>query len=125
MPQGTHDAVPDNRNENVLIYVNGEFFPRADAKISVFDSGYLVGDGVWEGIRLHEGKLIFLDEHLDRLFQGAKAIFMDIGKTREELIDALYATVNANEMHDHVHVRPRRSGRPAVVHQLAHLQIRP
>ncbi|MAU08554.1 MAG: aminotransferase class IV [Anaerolineaceae bacterium] len=105
MPQGTHDAVPDNRNENVLIYVNGEFFPRADAKISVFDSGYLVGDGVWEGIRLHEGKLIFLDEHLDRLFQGAKAIFMDIGKTREELIDALYATVNANEMHDHVHVR--------------------
>ncbi|MCA9886524.1 MAG: aminotransferase class IV, partial [Anaerolineae bacterium] len=85
MPQGTHDAVPDDRNENVLIYVNGALFPRHEAKISVFDSGYLVGDGVWEGIRLHRGKLVFLDEHLDRLYQGAKAIAMDIGKTRAEL----------------------------------------
>lgn len=105
MPQGTHDAVPDDRNENVLIYVNGALFPRHEAKVSVFDSGYLVGDGVWEGIRLHRGKLVFLDEHLDRLYQGAKAIAMDIGKTRAELTDAMYGVVQANEMYDHVHLR--------------------
>ncbi len=105
MPQGTHDALPDPRNEAVLIYINGDLVPRADAKISVFDSGYLVGDGVWEGIRLHHGVLVFLDEHLDRLFQGAKAIALDIGQTRAELTAALYRTVHANNMEDHVHVR--------------------
>ncbi|MEZ4657532.1 MAG: aminotransferase class IV [Caldilineaceae bacterium] len=105
MIRGTHDALPDARNEHVLIYINGEMVPRAEAKISVFDSGYLVGDGVWEGVRLHHGVFVFLDQHMDRLFQGAKAIGMDIGLTRQELIDALQQTVQANEMDDNVHVR--------------------
>lgn len=103
--RGTHDALPDERNADVLIYINGDLVPRDEAKISVFDSGYLVGDGVWEGIRLHEGVFVFMDEHMDRLFQGAKATGMDIGKTRAELIDALYQTVHANNMHDGVHAR--------------------
>ena len=90
--RGTHASLPDPRNETVQIYINGEFFPRAEAKISVFDSGFLVGDGVWEGIRLQEGKFAFLDRHLTRLFEGARAIGLDIGKTKEELTDALYAT---------------------------------
>jgi branched-chain amino acid aminotransferase len=105
MKRGTHEALPDERNEHVLVYINGEMTPRAEAKVSVFDSGFLVGDGVWEGLRLHEGVFVFLDEHLDRLFQGARAIGMDIGKTREELTEALFQTVQANGMHDGVHVR--------------------
>lgn len=105
MPHGTHDALPDSRNVNVLIYVNGTLTPRQDAKISVFDSGFLIGDGVWEGVRLHQGVLVFLDEHLDRLYQGAKAIALDIGMSRAELTEALYTTVRANQMHDNVHVR--------------------
>ncbi|WP_420631766.1 aminotransferase class IV [Candidatus Leptofilum sp.] len=105
MIHGTHNAVHDVRNENVKIYVNGELFPRNEAKISVFDSGYLVGDGVWEALRLHEGVLVFLDEHLDRLWQGAATIGMDVGMSRAELTDALWRTIQANEMHDNVHVR--------------------
>jgi branched-chain amino acid aminotransferase len=97
--------LPDLRNENVKIYINGELFPRNEAKISVFDSGYLVGDGVWEALRLHEGVLVFLDEHLDRLWQGAATIGMDVGMSREELTDVLWQTIHANEMHDNVHVR--------------------
>ena len=102
---GTHEAVPDLRNEDVLIYVNGEFVPRAEAKISVFDSGFLVGDGVWESMRLHDGVLVFLDQHLNRLFQGAKAIGLDIGLSRQELVAALQQTLAANGMHSGVHVR--------------------
>ncbi|MEM6283247.1 MAG: aminotransferase class IV, partial [Chloroflexota bacterium] len=102
---GTHDALPDERNDNVLVYINGDMVPRADAKISVFDSGYLIGDGVWEGIRLHDGVFAFLDLHLDRLFQGTAAIGMDIGMTRAELVAALQKTVEANNMQTHVHVR--------------------
>ncbi len=103
--RGTHNALPDERNANVLIYINGDLVPRDEAKISVFDSGYLVGDGVWEGIRLHEGVFVFLDEHLDRLFAGAKMTGMDLGMTRQELIEALHKTVAANKMHDGVHAR--------------------
>jgi branched-chain amino acid aminotransferase len=105
MPAGTHNALPDPRNESVLISVNGELLPRAEAKVSVFDSGFLVGDGVWEGIRLHRGVLLHLDEHLDRLFQGAKAIGLDIGLSRDELTAALWTTIDANRMTDGVHVR--------------------
>lgn len=105
MKRSTHDALPDPRNENVLIYVNGELVPRAEAKVSVFDSGFLVGDGVWEAVRLHEGVFVFLDQHLDRLFQGAKAIGLDIGMTRQALSEALHETVQANGMHSGVHVR--------------------
>ena len=105
MPRGTHDALPDPRNADVQVYIDGEFFHRDEAKISVFDSGYLVGDGVWEGLRLHHGRFAFLDQHLDRLFQGAQAIGLDIGKTRAELTDALHATVQRNGMTDGAHVR--------------------
>ena len=105
MIHGTHNAVHDPRNDDVLIYVNGELFPRNEAKISVFDSGYLVGDGVWEALRLHDGVLVFLDEHLDRLWQGAATIGMEIGMTREEFTAQIWQTLNANQMHDHVHVR--------------------
>lgn len=105
MPQGTHNAVPDPRNADVRVYINGEFFPREEAKISVFDSGYLVGDGVWEGLRLHEGQFAFLDRHLDRLFTGAQAIGLDIGKSRDELAEALHATARENDMTGGAHVR--------------------
>lgn len=103
--RGTHASLPDPRNEGVLIYINGEFFPRHDAKISVFDSGFLVGDGVWEGVRLVAGKFAFLDLHLERLLEGAKAIGLDIGKTKAELEGALFETVQKNDMHTDVHVR--------------------
>ncbi|MDX1522935.1 MAG: aminotransferase class IV [Anaerolineae bacterium] len=105
MIHGTHNALPDPRNEDVMIYVNGELVPRAEAKISVFDSGFLVGDGVWEALRLHKGVLVFLDEHLDRLYQGAKAIGLDIDLSREALTEAIRATLKANRMADNVHVR--------------------
>jgi branched-chain amino acid aminotransferase len=99
-----HD-VSDPRNASILINVNGELRPRADAVVSVFDSGFMLGDGVWEGLRVHRGKFGFLDRHLDRLFEGAKAIAMDIGLTREELTRRLYDTLDANNMSDGVHVR--------------------
>ncbi len=105
MARGTHEALTDERNASVVVYVNGEFYPRDEAKISVFDSGFLVGDGIWEGIRLHEGSFAFLGSHLDRLLEGAKSIDLDIGMTREELTEALYATVRENEMHTGIHVR--------------------
>ena len=105
MTHGTHNALPDPRNDNILIYINGELVPRAEAKISVFDSGYLIGDGVWEAARLHDGVLVFLDEHLDRLYQGAKAIGLDIGLTRAELTAAIEKTIAANQMTTSVHVR--------------------
>ena len=103
--RGTHEAVPDRRNEDVLVYINGEFFRREEARISVFDSGFLVGDGVWEGLRLHEGDFAFLEEHIDRLFQGAKAIGLEIGMTRQEITAALHETARRNGMKTDVHVR--------------------
>lgn len=105
MQRGTHEAAPDERNQNILIYINGEFYPREEAKVSVFDSGFLVGDGVWEGIRLHNGGFAFLDLHLDRLFQGAKAIDLDVGLTRQEITDALQDTIEKNGMTTDVHIR--------------------
>ena len=104
MSRGTHEALADERNADVQIYVNGEFFHRSEAKISVFDSGFLVGDGIWEGIRLHRGRFAFLDRHLDRLYSGAKAIDLDIGG-RDEIGAALRSVVERNAMHDDVHVR--------------------
>ena len=105
MAKSTHSAIVDPRNENVKIYINGSFYNRENAQISVFDSGFLVGDGIWEGLRLHNGKFAFLNKHLDRLFAGASAIHLDIGLSREELVDALIETIEVNEMTDDVHVR--------------------
>src|SRR3954470_19134197 len=104
MAQSMHD-VSDPRNAAILINVNGELKPRAEAVVSVFDSGFMLGDGVWEGLRVHKGKLAFLDRHLDRLFEGARALAMDIGLSREELTKRLYATLDANAMDVGVHVR--------------------
>lgn len=105
MSRSTHQALADERNATIEIYINGDFFPRDEAKISVFDSGFLVGDGIWEGIRLHHGVFAHLDRHLDRLFAGAAAIALDIGLDRDGVEAALRATVERNDMHDNVHVR--------------------
>ena len=107
MSKGTHDFTVDPRNETILINVNGVMTPRAEAVVSVFDSGFMLGDGVWEGLRVHRGKIAFLDAHLDRLFEGAKAIAMDIGISREALVDRLYETISGNAMTDQqgVHIR--------------------
>ncbi|HKS93120.1 MAG TPA: aminotransferase class IV [Gammaproteobacteria bacterium] len=105
MAKGTHDYRPDARNADIKISINGELLPRAQASVSVFDSGFVLGDGVWEGLRLHAGGLPFLDMHLDRLYQGAKAIDLDIGLTRAQLIERLVQVLRANHMRDHVHIR--------------------
>ncbi|KAA3600859.1 MAG: aminotransferase class IV [Calditrichaeota bacterium] len=105
MIQGTHNALPDARNQNVKIFINGELFTREEAKISVFDSGYLVGDGVWEGLRLHSGKIVFLNQHLERLWQAAKTIGMKLSFSQEELVASIWQTLNANKMQDGVHIR--------------------
>ena len=102
---GTHEYEGDPRNENVLISVNGELMPRPEAKVSVFDAGFLLGDGVWESFRLHNGTIVFADEHMDRLFRGAESISMDIGRTREQILDEVNRVIEANDMHDGVHVR--------------------
>jgi branched-chain amino acid aminotransferase len=104
MAQSMHD-VSDPRNASILINVNGELKRRGEAVVSVFDSGFMLGDGVWEGLRIHRGKAAFLDRHLDRLFEGAKAIAMDIGLSREQLSKRLYETLDANGMREGIHVR--------------------
>jgi branched-chain amino acid aminotransferase len=105
MAQGTHDFEDDPRNEHVLVWVNGELVPRERALVSVFDAGFVLGDGVWEGLRVRAGHPAFLERHLDRLFEGAKAIVLDVGRSRGELTQAIYDTLRANEMTDGVHVR--------------------
>ncbi len=104
---GTHSYHDDPRNAEILISVNGALVPRPQAVVSVFDSGFMLGDGVWEGLRLHRGKFAFLDAHLDRLYEGAKAIMMDVGLSREELTRRLDETIDANAMRDQagVHIR--------------------
>jgi branched-chain amino acid aminotransferase len=105
MASGTHKYQQDTRNDNILININGELFPRSEAKISVFDSGFILGDGVWEGIRLHNGRLAFIDQHMRRLYDGAKALDMDIGLSTTELVERIQSTCDANHMSDGVHIR--------------------
>ena len=102
---GTHEYEFDTRNEEILIYVNGEIVPRNEAKVSVFDSGFLLGDGVWEGIRYHNKQLVHKDEHFRRLFESAAAIGMDIGKTETELEEIIISTLAANNMESDIHIR--------------------
>jgi branched-chain amino acid aminotransferase len=104
MAKGTQDFTADPRNDAILINVNGVLTPRAQAVVSVFDSGFMLGDGVWEGIRVYKGRMAFLKEHLDRLWEGAKAIALDIGISREEMVGRLYETITANQM-DACHIR--------------------
>lgn len=101
----THQAEEDSRNETVLIYVDGQIVPKAEARVSVFDSGFMLGDGVWEGLRLYNGRWAFIDEHLDRLFAAAKAIDLSIGLTREQIKEALFETQKANNMVSDAHAR--------------------
>lgn len=127
---GTHDYADDPRNRDILISVNGRLVPRAEAVVSVFDAGFVLGDGVWEGLRIVDGHPAFLEQHLDRLWEGATAIALDVGLTREELTAQLYRTLAGNGMTgDGVHVRlmvtrgpkstpyqdPRMSAGPATV----------
>lgn len=105
MAKGSHDSAADPRNAEILISVNGALKPRGEAVVSVFDSGFVLGDGVWEGLRVHEGRIAFLDRHLDRLYEGAKAIAMDIGLSRGALARRLYETLDANKMEEGVHIR--------------------
>lgn len=105
MASGTHQYFDDPRNQNILININGELFPRDQAKISVFDSGFILGDGVWEGLRIHQGRIAFLQQHLRRLYDGAKALDMDIGVSPEQMKSRIIDTLIANKMHDGVHIR--------------------
>jgi branched-chain amino acid aminotransferase len=102
---GSQDFAADPRNEAALVWLNGELVPRAEAKVSIFDAGFGMGDGVWEGLRLHKGRLLFLEAHLDRLFEGAAAIGLEIGLSRAEVTAALERTLAVNAMTDGVHVR--------------------
>ena len=103
--RGAQTHVHDPRNEGVLVYVNGALVPRDRAVVSVFDSGFVLGDGVWEGFRLVKGRIAFADAHLQRLLDGAKSIELEIGRSKQELLAALHETCAANGMHDGVHIR--------------------
>ena len=126
MSTSTHTYEDDPRNASILVYVNGELVPRDEARVSVFDSGFVLGDGVWEGLRLHNGRIAFLNEHLDRLFEGAKALDMDIGMGRDALARVLYRTVEENGMRDGVHIRLMVTrGRKATPYQDPRVTIGP
>jgi len=105
MSKGTHEFTPDPRNAKIKISVNGELHARNEAVVSVFDSGFILGDGVWEGMRLVNGGIPFLRAHIERLYEGAKAIYMDIGLPPAELVQRLFACLDTNGMHDGVHIR--------------------
>jgi branched-chain amino acid aminotransferase len=102
---GSQDFAPDPRNAAALIYLNGALVPRDQAKVSIFDGGFVVGDGIWEGLRLHHGALLFLDQHLDRLYWGAKRIALDIGLDREALTREIRRTLDTNGMRHGAHLR--------------------
>jgi branched-chain amino acid aminotransferase len=103
--KGTHEYQDDPRNADILIDINGEHFVRDEARVSVFDSGFVLGDGVWEGLRVHRGKIAFLEQHLDRLYEGAKALDMGMEVTPAQLGERLYKVLEANGMRDGVHIR--------------------
>jgi branched-chain amino acid aminotransferase len=103
--KGTHKYQDDPRNADIIIDINGEYFPREQAQVSVFDSGFVLGDGVWEGLRVHHGKIAFLDQHLDRLYEGAKALDMEMEVSATELRQRLYRLLEKNNMRDGVHIR--------------------
>jgi len=102
---GSQDFAADPRNETALIYLNGKMVPRSEAKVSIFDAGFVLGDGVWEGLRLHHGKLMFLEAHLDRLYEGAATIGLDIGMTRDQTKAALKFALDSNKMEHGAHLR--------------------
>ena len=101
----THDAEADTRNDDLLIYVNGDLVPKAEATISVYDSGFMLGDGMWEGLRLHNGRWAFFDEHMDRLFNSLKSVSIDLGMGPEDIRAILDRTAAANGMTNYAHCR--------------------
>ena len=101
----THQSEDDIRNEDILIYLNGKILPKNEAVVSVYDSGFMLGDGVWEGLRLYNNRWAFCDEHIDRLFEAALAIDLDIGLSKSDVIDALIKTQNSNGMVNNAHAR--------------------
>jgi len=103
--KGTHEYQDDPRNAEIIIDINGEYFPREQARVSVFDSGFVLGDGVWEGLRVHNGRIAFLGQHLERLYEGAKALDMEMEVSPAELGERLYRLLEKNGMRDGVHVR--------------------
>lgn len=105
MAKGTHEFAADPRNATIRISINGDLVPRAQATVSVFDSGFILGDGVWEGLRLHDGGIAFLDQHLERLYEGARAIDMDVGISPGELTQRIYDCLDGNGMTSDVHIR--------------------
>jgi branched-chain amino acid aminotransferase len=105
MSHGAHEHPHDERNDSVLVDVNGELVPKSRATVSILDSGFILGDGIWEGLRLHAGSVAFLDRHLRRLYDAARAIDLDMGLTPEELTARIARVLAANGMHDHVHLR--------------------
>ena len=103
--RSSHDAAHDPRNDSILIWVNGRLLPRDQATVSVYDSGFMMGDGIWEGLRLYAGRWAFLDQHIDRLFEGCRAIDLDLPMTRDDIVAALDATAQANGMTTGAHAR--------------------
>ena len=101
----SHSYIANQKNENIFININGELFERNEAKISVFDSGFLLGDGVWEGIRLHKSVLVYIENHLERLYESAKGISLEIGFRKEDIINEINKTLIKNKMEDDVHIR--------------------
>ena len=105
MTNSTHTYTQDSRNDDILVDINGELVHRSQAVVFVFDSGFILGDGIWEGLRVHRGRIPFLGRHLKRLWEGAKALDLDIGLTQDDMAQRLYDTLKANHMEDHVHIR--------------------
>ncbi len=105
MSNSTHSYRQDERNQSILININGELFPREKAVVSVFDSGFILGDGIWEGLRVHRGRIPFVDRHMKRLWEGAKALDLDMGLSQAELVQRLHDTLAANNMEEDVHIR--------------------
>jgi branched-chain amino acid aminotransferase len=101
----SHSYIHNSKNENIFININGELYHRSEAKISVFDSGFLLGDGVWEGIRLHKSKLVFIEDHLDRLYASAEGISLDIPYSKQNIIDEINKVLDKNKMDDNIHIR--------------------
>ena len=123
-PVSAHDALEDPRNADILIYVDGQMKHRDQALVSVYDSGFMLGDGIWEGLRLYNGHIAFLDNHLDRLYEAALYVDMEIGKTRDELKAAIRATLDANQMTNDVHLRVMVTrGRKVKPFQHPHLSL--
>jgi branched-chain amino acid aminotransferase len=101
----SHSYISNQKNKDIFININGEMFHRNEAKISVFDSGFLLGDGVWEGIRLHKSKLVFIEEHLDRLYASAEGISLHISYSKQEIIHQINKVLDKNNMDDNIHIR--------------------